>query len=987
LQFLGEGDLRANGRRFLTDIMTVKRMSVPFDLLILTARHREQQWLFQRRLEYLDLSRSARAALVVPDPPGPFAGSGGATVYALCAALDRLGISLPSGTDAETKLQAQLAGHRILILHCGGMSQRVPQYSSLGKAFMPATRAAGTTLFEEILLSVAGMAGELPSGVLVACGDALYRPGGPVRWPVGPDAVAWACPVGVDLASRHGVFLWDRLTGRVTRTLQKASPLELQQHQVQGTVPLDTGVVFFSPRVAAALVGCCGDRRGGKAQKQAMRQAAAWQGLDLYRDMLPALSAEGKRNSVSGASLVIKALLRFHLHALCPERGEFLHLGTNEEFLRALEVVGNPDARVIDSVLDPDRVALGSGTVLHLCDISGPMTVGRESFLLGLRTRGRNLTLPSGCVAFQVPLRAAAGRSGREVLVVLDRRDDPSGGSAGTLLGEPLVDWADTRGLTREDLWAGVCKSERSLWNARLFPAGPADGLSESADWLCGGQSDAPAPGVRLSLHEIQENFDGRRWWRHERGVRARNCAWGLNRQILVDSDRPLAELTAAVPYGMRPAVLQELEKCAQGSEDRFHAARLWRACAELAGSRDVGSPYHLRAFGSIRIAVTGSTANKRWRLDPGTQVEVQVPVRIDLAGGWTDTPPQACEWGGAVLNAAFRLNGRAPISVRGRVFREPILRFRSVDTGEELECRDMEELLAYEDPSNPFALHKAALLEAGLIGSRRVKLKRHFEAIGGGLELETHADVPKGSGLGASSILGAAVLACLYRLAGEKTDWLTLYHAVLRLEQRMTTGGGWQDQIGGLLPGVKLTRTLPGVVQSPEVIQVPLSPERVRELEDRLVLFYTGVPRLARDVLQRVVDRYLAREPQAMAILRRMKELAVELAEALTEGDLSRVGVGMTESWELNRQLEPTSTNPDLDRLFAAITPHCSGAKMAGAGGGGFLVALARSSQAASRLRELLPACQPSGILYNASLAERGIEVKYRPSKKSSGI
>src|SRR5204863_7727643 len=98
------------------------------------------------------------------------------------------------------------------------------------------------------------------------------------------------------------------------------------------------------------------------------------------------------------------------------------------------------------------------------------------------------------------------------------------------------------------------------------------------------------------------------------------------------------------------------------------------------------------------------------------------------------------------------------------------------------------------------------------------------------------------------------------------------LFHQVLRLEQRMTTGGGWQDQIGGLLPGIKLTRTEPGPDQSPEVTLLECPPDSLRELEARLVLFYTGVPRLARNVLQRVVDRSLAREPEAMAQLQRMR-------------------------------------------------------------------------------------------------------------------
>src|SRR6476646_1630961 len=106
-----------------------------FDLLIITARDADQRWLFEQRLRITDTSAVAKHTLVVADPPGPQAGSGGSTVYALCHALDVLGIPLPQGADPEAALAGLLQGRRILLIHCGGFSQRVPPFASIGKAF------------------------------------------------------------------------------------------------------------------------------------------------------------------------------------------------------------------------------------------------------------------------------------------------------------------------------------------------------------------------------------------------------------------------------------------------------------------------------------------------------------------------------------------------------------------------------------------------------------------------------------------------------------------------------------------------------------------------------------------------------------------------------------------------------------------------------------------------------------------------------------
>src|SRR5207247_5841723 len=119
-------------------------------------------------------------------------------------------------------------------------------------------------------------------------------------------------------------------------------------------------------------------------------------------------------------------------------------------------------------------------------------------------------------------------------------------------------------------------------------------------------------------------------------------------------------------------------------------------------------------------------------------------------------------------------------------------------------------------DPRDPFGIHLAGLQLLGLLSSP--SLPQRLRRLGGGLRLTTAAQVPKGSGLGTSSILGAALLAALNRAFGREPSLEELCLEVLRLEQLMGTGGGWQDQVGGMWGGVKFARSAPAIDPSPQV-------------------------------------------------------------------------------------------------------------------------------------------------------------------------
>ena len=143
--------------------------------------------------------------------------------------------------------------------------------------------------------------------------------------------------------------------------------------------------------------------------------------------------------------------------------------------------------------------------------------------------------------------------------------------------------------------------------------------------------------------------------------------------------------------------------------------------------------------------------------------VSVELPLRIDFAGGWSDTPPICHKMGGAVFNAAVTLNGVKPVKVRVRRLAEREVRVESVDLGKSGVLKSLAEIRAPKDPHDWCALVKSALTVTKFDFSR------------GGLDIRISADVPKGSGMGTSSILGSALIEAL-KASGRLHDARTVY-------------------------------------------------------------------------------------------------------------------------------------------------------------------------------------------------------------------
>ena len=249
-------------------------------------------------------------------------------------------------------------------------------------------------------------------------------------------------------------------------------------------------------------------------------------------------------------------------------------------------------------------------------------------------------------------------------------------------------------------------------------------------------------------------------------------------------------------------------------------------------------------------------------------------PIRFDLAGGWTDTPPYCIEHGGKVLNVAADLNGQPPIQVFAKLSERPELVMRSIDLGVEERVRTYAELDTFAQPGQPVRAGQGGLRARRLparASTRRAALLRWSEQLrefGGGIEVSLLAAVPKGSGLGTSSILAATVLAALGDLCGLDWDRNTLFTRTLALEQMLTTGGGWQDQAGAIFRGIKLIETAPGLAQKPAIGWLPHHLFDHDYANRSILLYYTGITRLAKNILAEIVRGIFLNSPSHLGII-----------------------------------------------------------------------------------------------------------------------
>ncbi|MBR2245000.1 MAG: bifunctional fucokinase/L-fucose-1-P-guanylyltransferase [Prevotella sp.] len=357
-------------------------------------------------------------------------------------------------------------------------------------------------------------------------------------------------------------------------------------------------------------------------------------------------------------------------------------------------------------------------------------------------------------------------------------------------------------------------------------------------------------------------------------------------------------------------------------------------------------------------------------------------PVRIDLAGGWTDTPPYCLMEGGSVVNIAIELNGQPPLQAYVRPSKEYRIVLRSIDLGASEVVETYEQLGDFMHVGSPFSIPKAALALAGFLPRFSAEvfpsLKAQLEAFGGGIELTLLSAVPAGSGLGTSSILAATVLGAVSDFCSLAWDKNEIGRRTLVLEQLLTTGGGWQDQFGGVLGGVKLLETTRGFEQNPVVRWLPDDVFTQPEYQSCHLLYYTGVTRTAKKILAEIVRRMFLNQHEQLLMLRAMKAHALDMYEAIQRNNFAEMGRLVRKTWQQN-QLIDSGTNPDaVRRITDLIDDLCLGYKLPGAGGGGYLYMVAKDPEAAARVKQIIQQSEqnPNARFVDMTLSKKGLQI-----------
>jgi galactokinase/mevalonate kinase-like predicted kinase len=965
-----------------------------FDTVLVTASSERQagafRTLIERRRDH-GLYPRELAFEVVPDPPGGRVGTGGSTLLALERLLET------RGGDGG----AALASQRILVIHAGGESRRLPAYAPEGKLFSPLPLPSSALLPPVVLDAQLGLFFEYPwrrGEIVVASGDAVVwfdTDGVPEdRGPV----FGFAKPASLEQGSRHGVFRFDQRRERVLDYFQKAPPEVLAREALlegTGDCALDIGLVSLSPRAAHALVEFGRTRVGRETVMGAL--AAGRLRFDLYLEVLTAclaaLSFEAFRERVGPASALpveaaralYEAFHPFGLGGTVTRSTVFEHVGSLGELPEACRSLlahragpfYEPDDGEIRPFEAADRVVHNSAGVDFTVSGQAPVLVESCSACSLGALGGDNLVVGLEDVALSgVPAGFALdGRRLREgrVVVVLSARDGLKPVKEARDLvfcGRPLDEWLAERGLRREDVFEAGGGTD--LFEARLFCLDPAPALLEGywsrpdASWTA-----AFRAARRLSIAEINDRDDVVR--REDRRLALRlEALRALVRRGQGWRSVGARDFAAAFSGDEWREPLQAWLERTDDALLRAYRERLLRAAFPGAdAARTDGPEIDYVGRGGERPPLHAA-------LKEDQIVWSRAPVRFDLAGGWTDTPPYTLREGGRVVNLAVDLNGQPPIQVFLRRTPERHVRVHSIDLGHTETFARFEELRDYRDPRSAFALPKAALCLVGLDGSQGGTLGEALDTLGCGLEMTLLCAVPKGSGLGTSSVLAGAILAGLSRFLGRPVVLDDLFRQVLQVEQMLTTGGGWQDQIGGLVGGVKCVESRPGLRPHPVIHQLDPFLFQDRESLACFTLFYTGITRLAKNILSEVVDQVNGAGKAYLFTLRHMAQLALDAKDAIERRDRGALGDVLALSWAANQRVHPSTTNEEVEEILAATRPHLRGVKLLGAGGGGYALFLSDERREAEAVRDVLRRRfeNDRARLVEFSLSPRGLEV-----------
>lgn len=888
------------------------------------------------------------------DPKDRRVSSGGATAWLLQQYAE-------SRPDAEPKAKK-------IIIHGDGQSRRLPAYAPVGKllAPIPVMRwSLGQTVDQTLLSMQVPLYEQLmertPAGLntMVASGDMCLRI--PLPLPAIPDAdvVCLGMWVSAQQGSRHGVMFSkrDNADFELDFMLQKPSVDTLNELAKTHHYLMDVGLWLLSDKAVERLDSLS---RGADGQIQY---------YDLYSTFGTALGVNPSRADKALADLSV---------AIVPvSDGGFYHFGTTRELISstlALQTLVT-DQRYIMNLSQKPTPAL----FVQNCRVANPLTANNHNVwienavvsrgwtlsddhvITGVPDNDWSITLPEGACVDVVPI----GES--DYALRPYGYDDVMRGSvsdtATLYQGKSIVEWLTERNIT-------LPCGDMDIQSAPLFPVlDDVEKMGIVARWMIAEPQLEEGRALwiesrKLSADEITEQANLLRL------TEQRNALLRQDLELLRDNHRrsiyyqlDLDHLAHTI-HNLQASVPHDL-----GSDEammsRIRNLMLQATIASLSDDKVKADTKYNEAFALLREGLVQTLRNRP--SNPHRDVYsdqivwARSPLRIDLAGGWTDTPPYSINKGGSVVNLAVQLNGQQPLQVFVKPSADYSITLRSIDLGAEERINDYDALTDYQRVGSPFSLPKAALALAGFVPQfskhKYSTLADQLHDFGSGMEITLLSAVPAGSGLGTSSILAATVLGALNDFCGLAWDTEQICWRTMVLEQLLTTGGGWQDQCGGVLGGVKLLSTTADWLQQPKVNWLPDGIFTDVEYAPCHLLYYTGITRTAKNILSDIVRRMFLNHGATLRLLDAMGHHAVEMAEAIQRRDFYRYGELLARTWEQNKQLDAGTNPAQVQAIIDKVQDYMLGCKLPGAGGGGFLYMVAKDPDAAARIRHILEA------------------------------
>lgn len=879
------------------------------------------------------------------DPIDHKLGSGGGTTWLLTQAYENE--MAHSDANNQKTFDEWLSSEKRLLLHAGGQSRRLPAYAPSGKVLTPVPVfrwERGQRLSQDLLSLQIPLYKKImdaaPSSLhtMIVSGDVLIRTTQPLQPIPEADVVCYGLWLGPEIAKNHGVFVSSCDTPSVLKCmLQKPSPATLGTIQKDHYYLTDIGIWLLSDKAVKVLMSHKGE-------------------YDLYSEFGGAMGTEPTLNDEAVKELKV---------AILPlSGGEFYHFGTSHELLSSTLAIQNlvNDQRLImhhsrkphpcifiqNSITKKAVDSSNEEVWIENSYISEGWSISQKNIITGVPKNNWNITLAPGQCIDIVPM-------GETQYVVRPYGfNDRFAGEEQQRPQFPIVDNIDEAGLVLRYMLNQETEGEDK---------GKGKAIFEKAQKISAEQISATANLRRL--------FEQRREFRkHNWSALADNYEHSVFYQLdLNDAAKEFKANGIAMPKPLpnsAPLLTRMKDAMFRGDNDKAFGL-LREGIVKTSNANGINMP------------TLSSMSNK---VATDQIVWGRSPVRIDIAGGWTDTPPFCLMEGGSVVNLAIELNGQQPIQTYVKPCREHHVVLKSIDLGASEIVETYEQLADFKRVGSPFSIPKAALALAGFLPQysqeKYPDLKSQLMAFGCGIEITLLSAIPAGSGLGTSSVLAATVLGTINDFLSLGWDKNEICHKTLVLEQLLTTGGGWQDQFGGVLQGVKLLQTNKGFEQQPIVHWLPTDLYTQPEYQACHLLYYTGITRTAKTILAEIVQKMFLNDHDQVALLREMKAHSLQMYEAIQRNDFKEMGKLVGKTWLQNQAID-AGTNPlEVKKLTDLIDDLCLGYKLPGAGGGGYLYMVAKDPEAAARIKVILNANRPNGNarFVGMSLSKTGLQV-----------